>query len=247
MNKEVRTIDLQKHTVYPVHSNVFKVGTAGLASTSGQMLQPKDMETFEISIDGNVEEWYPMDQEGWVRRLMTAKSLGITLNGKRNYGDTANDYLAGLALLTGGSVTTAFEWVLPNGDSLTMNAVINVSQFAGGDSTAVDNLEVEIMSDGKPTYNGTSIALLTFVCAAGSASGTTKIASVVPVLTGGNSYVYKINGATPALNEVLDASWAAYTLNANIATLSGNMVVLAEIDGDGAALKTGQSVAISMA
>ena len=35
----------------------------------------KDAESLSISIDNGIEEWNPMDQGGWVRRLMTSKSL----------------------------------------------------------------------------------------------------------------------------------------------------------------------------
>jgi len=246
MSKKVYIeIDIQKHTVYPVHSNVFKFGTAGIDSTGEQMKMPKDMETFEVAIDGNVEEWSPMDQEGWTRRLMTAKSISITLNGKRNYGDDGNDYIAGLALLTGNNVTTAFEWTLPNGAVLTMNAVVNVSSFAGGDSTAVDALEVEVMSDGKPVFNSTSLVLLTFLPEAGSAAGNTKITSVVPTLTVSNSYVYKVNGSLPTVNEELDASWASYTLGDDIVAATGNLIALVEVNGDGEAQKGGTAASVS--
>ena len=34
------------------------------------------------------------DQAGWTRRLTTGKSLGMTMGGKRNYGDEGNDYIA---------------------------------------------------------------------------------------------------------------------------------------------------------
>ena len=45
------------------------------------------METFTVAIDNGVEEWTPMDTEGWRKRLLTAKSITITLNGKRCIGD----------------------------------------------------------------------------------------------------------------------------------------------------------------
>lgn len=244
-NKTYIEIDIQKHTVYPVHSNVFKFGTAGVDSTGEQMKMPKDMETFEVAIDGNVEEWSPMDQAGWTRRLMTAKSISITLNGKRNYGDDGNDYIAGLALLTGNSVTTAFEWTLPNGAVLTMNAVVNVSSFAGGDSTAVGALEVEVMSDGKPNFNSSSLMALVFLPEAGAVAGNTKITAVVPALTGGNSYKYKVNGSLPALDTVLDGSWASYTIAEDIVAATGNIITLVEVNGDGEAQKGGTAAAVS--
>lgn len=138
--------------VYPVNNVKFKIGTKGAESTDQEMLIVKDMETFSISIDNGIEEWNPMDQEGWVRRLMTAKSLTIGLNGKRNYGDPGNDYVAGLAYKNGLDANSKLEVEFPNGDKLTMNCVVNVTACAGGDSTNVGALEFECQSDGKPEY-----------------------------------------------------------------------------------------------
>lgn len=139
--------------VYPVHNIKFKIGTKGAASSTPEDMQVvKDMETFSISIDNGVEEWNPMDQEGWVRRLMTSKSLTIGLNGKRSYGDPGNDYVAGLAYKNGSDANSKLEVEFPNGDKLTMNCVVNVTACAGGDSTNVGVLEFECQSDGKPEY-----------------------------------------------------------------------------------------------
>lgn len=139
--------------VYPVNNIKFKIGTKGAESSAPQdMVIVKDMETFSISIDNGVEEWNPMDQEGWVRRLMTSKSLTIGLNGKRNYGDPGNDYVAGLAYKNGLDANSKLEVEFPNGDKLTMACVVNVTACAGGDSTNVGVLEFECQSDGKPEY-----------------------------------------------------------------------------------------------
>ena len=92
-----------------------------------------------------------MDAEGWKRRLMTAKSLSISMGGKRNYGDPGNDYVAGLAFKTGSDCNSIFSVNFPDGGKLVMDCVINVTSL-GGDSTAVDALEWEVLSDGKPTY-----------------------------------------------------------------------------------------------
>ena len=50
--------------VYPVFDLKFKIGTLGRESTETNMVEIKDMETFSPSVDGNVEEWTPMDTEG---------------------------------------------------------------------------------------------------------------------------------------------------------------------------------------
>lgn len=136
--------------VYPVYDNVFKVNTAGRTSP-GTFVTIADMESFSVSFDDNVEEWTPMTTEGWVRRLKTGKGITISLNGKRNVGDDGNDYIASLAFLSGQSCNSQLEWEFPNGDTVKMDCVINVTAI-GGDSTNVEPLEFECKSDGKPTY-----------------------------------------------------------------------------------------------
>ena len=136
--------------VYPVFDNVFKIDTNGGVGTAS-LKTIADCTSFSVSLDNGIEEWNPMDQGGWTRRLMTAKSISISLNAKRNVGDDGNDYIAGLAWFSGQNVNSAFEWTLPNGAKVTFNCVVNVTAL-GGDSTNVDALEVEILSDGAVTF-----------------------------------------------------------------------------------------------
>lgn len=138
--------------VFPVFDIVFKVGTKGRASTPADMVPIKEMETFSIAIDGNVEEWTPMETEGWMRRLMTGKSFTLTLNGKRHVGDPGNDYVAETAWKSGLDCSTKFQVEFPSGATLDFDCILNVTEAEGGDSTAVAALSVEVMSDGKPTY-----------------------------------------------------------------------------------------------
>lgn len=138
--------------VFPVFDIAFKIGTAGRASAEEDMAVIKDMETFTIAIDTNVEEWTPMETEGWMRRLATGKSFSITLNGKRHVGDPGNDYIADTAWKSGLDCSSTCEIEFPDGSTLAFNCIVNVSAPNGGDSTAVSALEFELMSDGKPTY-----------------------------------------------------------------------------------------------
>lgn len=230
-----RNINLQKFAttgVFPVHNNVFKIGTAGRTSAGAQLKAIKDLETFSPGIDANTEEWTPMDQEGWVRRAVTGKGLTFAFSGKRHYGDPGNDYIAGLLLGTGQDVESVLEWTLPNGDVLLMDCIINLTTPAGGDSTNIDTLEFEVMSDGLPVYTPAASALgvLTFVCSDGTGAGATQIASVSPVLGGSNSYYVKINGVLPAFGEdITGKGWTAYTLGDDIATTLGNTIALVEV------------------
>lgn len=88
--------------------------------------------------------------------MMTGKGLVIGLKGKRCVGDAGNDYIHGLAFKTGEECETEFEWEFPPGAKLTMNAVISVTNPGGGDSTNVDGLEFDVMSNGKPAFTPAS-------------------------------------------------------------------------------------------
>ena len=143
---------MAKTGVYPVFENKFKVGKAGRASEDAEMVTVKDLETFSVSIDGNVEEWKPMEEEGWTRRMVTGKALPITLSGKRHVGDPGNDYVADIAWGTGTGCNSKFEWEFPSGAKLSFDCVLNVTNPGSGDSTNVAALEFEVQSDGKPTY-----------------------------------------------------------------------------------------------
>ena len=71
--------------VYPVFENKFKIGINGRSSADPDGMKTiADLETFSVAIDGNIEEWNPMESEGWTRRMVTGKSLTITLSGKRH-------------------------------------------------------------------------------------------------------------------------------------------------------------------
>ena len=139
----------QKTGVFPVYENQFQVnkGTAGVES----LVDIADMESFSVSLDNGVEEWKPFDQKGWTRRLMTAKSVTISVSGKRNVGDAGNDYIAGLAFKNGRDSEADFQWTFPDGTKIKFkDAVINLKDFISGDSTGVAPLSFDVMSNGKP-------------------------------------------------------------------------------------------------
>lgn len=136
-----------KTGVYPVLDNKFKCG-----ATKEKATIIADMETFSTDFSNGVETWTPMDQEGWQRALMTAKAVTITLNGKRNIGDTGNDYVAGKTWCNGSDAEGYFEWEMPDGTSISWeNAIYDVKNAGGGDSTNVAALEFDVISNGKPT------------------------------------------------------------------------------------------------
>ena len=133
--------------VYPVLDNKFKVGAAKENATI-----IADMEQFSVSVSNGVETWTPMDTEGWQRALMTAKAMTISLTGKRNIGDTGNDFVAGKAFKNGHDAEGYFEWEMPDGTSIAWeNAIFDIKNGGGGNSTDVGPLEFDTISNGKPT------------------------------------------------------------------------------------------------
>ena len=138
--------------VHPVYKLKFKVGTKGLSSEEADMAIVKNMETFEISVDGNVEDWTPMETDGWARNLMTGKSFSISLKGKRDVGDPGNDFVAAAAWKDGLDCSTKAEIEFPDGSKLAFDAVLDVKTIEGADSTNVAPLEFDMLGDGKPVY-----------------------------------------------------------------------------------------------
>lgn len=136
--------------VYPCYENQFKVDTSNTSTASLKTIA--DCESFSVSLDNGVEEWTPFDTEGWTRRLMTAKSVTVSVTAKRNVGDDGNDFIAGLAWKNGREAEADFQWTFPDGTVVMFSdAVINVTNVGAADSTNVAPLEFEVMSNGKPT------------------------------------------------------------------------------------------------
>ena len=135
--------------VYPCYENQFQIGTG----TNGQTLANiADCETFGVSFDNGVEEWHPFEQEGWIRRLLTAKGVTVSVTAKRNVGDAGNDFVAGLAWKNGRDVEASFQWTFPDGTKVVKKKKEkNVTNIGSGESTNVAPLEFDVLSNGKPT------------------------------------------------------------------------------------------------
>ena len=137
--------------VYPARNNKFEINTAADGKAENYV-EIKDVESYSVAIDGTVEEWHAYDAEGWVKRLLTAKSITISLSGKRNVGDPGNDYVANKLMGLAEETASKMKWTLPSGAVLLMSCVINLTTPGGGEATAVDGLEAEFLSNGKPDF-----------------------------------------------------------------------------------------------
>ena len=135
--------------VYPCYENQFQIDTSTTGTAALKNIA--DCVTFSISFDNGVEEWNPFDTGGWTRRLMTSKSITMSVTAKRNVGDEGNDFVASLAWKNGRSAEADFQWTFPDGTVVKFtDAVINVKNVGSGDATNVADLEFDVMSNGKP-------------------------------------------------------------------------------------------------
>lgn len=142
----------EKSGVYPCYENQFQINTA--ASGAAEAYKSiADCETFSVSFDNGVEEWTPFETQGWTRRLMTSKSVTISVTAKRNVGDDGNDKISSYTFANGRDAEGDFKWIFPDGSSVEFKgAIISVTNNGSGDSTGVAPLEFEVMSNGKPKY-----------------------------------------------------------------------------------------------
>lgn len=143
--------------VYPAHKLKFMVGTDpgdGTAGTADTVV--KDVESIEPKLKGELKTWYPLDQEGWQRAMVTGKSITVSHKGKRNEGDPGNDIVAEKLMSIGNDCYLAYSVTFPSGAKLTGRVAIDLSSFGGGESTDVSALEWDAVFDGKPTWTPAS-------------------------------------------------------------------------------------------
>ena len=136
--------------VFPCYENQFAIGASGNETPATPIA---DMEEYSVTFDNGVEEWHAYGEEGWVKRMMTSKSVKISVKGKRNVGDAGNDTVANIAFENGRSAEKNFLWTFPSGaTALFKSAVVSVSALGAAAATNVGPLELEVQSNGKPVF-----------------------------------------------------------------------------------------------
>lgn len=138
--------------VFPVHNTVFEIGRTKASGGAWTYAKIADMENFEFSVETGVEEWNAMENDGWRSALATAKSITVSVSGKRHVGDAGNDYVASMIMKNGQDAYSNLKITFANGDVLVMDCVISLTGFMGGDTTNVAPLSADFISHKKPTF-----------------------------------------------------------------------------------------------
>lgn len=136
--------------VYAVHEVTVQIDTTPLAVPT--LAEITDLESVELTINNEVQDWTSLDKGGWKSRLITGKDLELSFSGKRNTGDTGNDYVAGLADKMSTDLETTITLTIPGGETVTIPGTVEVTSIYGGESLDVGMLEFNFLSNGAPTF-----------------------------------------------------------------------------------------------
>lgn len=101
-------------------------------------------------------EYY--DGEGFGSNDITGKRLQLAFTGHRKQGDTAQDFIAGLALEVGDGLKTLFRWTQPDGSTIVGTVTLTAIVASGGNASAKQTFSFTAVFNGKPAYtkSGTS-------------------------------------------------------------------------------------------
>lgn len=193
-----------------------------------------------------------LDQEPWLsgqghgRTDVTGMQLTLNLTGKRVVGDEVQDYCfsPGVMFGLGTARRTTLRLTFPDGMQIVQPVTLANLSPGGGAANNGSAIAINIHGNGAPqiTASGQVIGQLTVVSVAGTTPGDTAV-YVNPAVTGTNTYVYRTAVAVdiPAYDAVLTTGWTAWDGEVEITATTGNVIVIAEIDGDNKAKKAGKA------
>lgn len=209
----------------------------------------KNLKSFKFGGKKKDADTTDFDSDGKEEHLVSSRSRTLTVeaNYMEDVGDGSRDVgqqaVETLADAVGSASVTGFRLTSPGGTVRTFNASAEVSDI-GGKNDDPTTFNFELLVSG-PVAKSTTLPGLTFVCVDAATAGATKIAAVVPALTGGNSYLYKVNASLPLVgSDLTGLGWAAYILDADIPVVNGNTITLVEVSAGDVAVKGGQATSV---
>lgn len=149
-------------------------------------------------------------------------------------GKTKKPMFGGLSVITDYSLEAPYDDAMTYSISLEGNGpLVDLSEVEGVDQMP-DSLE--------------ALGTLEVTSAAGTNTGETEI-TVTPGLTSGNSYKYKVaaNPTMPIYNQVCSTGYTAWNGSADIAAVTGQKIVVVEVDASNRAKKAGMATVTAKA
>jgi len=184
----------------------------------------------------------------------TGDSVMTAIPGLQDPGDMAFTFL--FTGMTGANWTTLyavkqtgepedFTILFPDGSGYEFNAYVSLTMPGKGANEVMQFSASFMLTDEMVPLTGGVPPILTFVCVDGTGANATKISTVSPSLTGGNSYMYAINASVPAVGTDLTGTiFSAYTLAADIPCVNGQSITLVEVSTGDIVVKAGQATTV---
>ncbi len=191
-----------------------------------------------------------LKNKGWGSSEVTGGQFIVTLTGNRIVGDEAQDYIfsSDVMFAFGVARKTNLRLTEPGGRQITIPVTLAKIQNAGGDANQPSDISIEIHGNGAPTLaeDGEVIGQLTVVSLEGLTEGKTQL-YVNPAKGASNSYKYKTAAqvAVPAYGTVCTTGWTAWDGSAEITAVTGNEIVVIEVNASNEALKAGKQIVTS--
>ena len=200
----------------------------------------------EHALNEVVNQTSYMADAGWGSSNVSGGQLTVKVTGDRIVGNAAQDYICSTAVqyAFGSARETQIKITLADGRSIVWDVTLtNIKEF-GGDANKPASFSVDIHGNGEPqVIGGNYLGGLTVVSLAGAQAGDTAI-YVNPALSA-TGYVYRTgaNIVLPEYGEILiGGGWIAWNGLDEIAAITGDEIVIAEVDVDDKAVKAGKAI-----
>lgn len=191
-----------------------------------------------------------LGDKGWVSTEVTGGQYIVTLTGVRYVGDAAQDYIFSDAVMHDFGEARKTQLRISRGDNTMLMWPVTLANITltDGEANAASAISVTIHGNGAPTVGNvvSKPAELTIVSVAGGSAGNTAI-YVNPVLTAGNSYLYRTaeTVSLPDGGAILSDGWAAWDGSADITATTGHKICIAEVNASNVVQKAGMATVTS--
>lgn len=212
--------------------SLYEINVTPEAATATWARLAAGITSADPSNNETVDQTNYLDGDGYASSLVIGAQRTIAFSGHRVYGDTAQDYIAGIAEEIGSTRVTEIRVTDAKGRMVSKECTVANIDFGGGDAAAKEDISFEIHLNGKPEVtDATAAAALSVVVAAGVTAGTTIATATAGV---GNTLAYRLKAAsagTVYAGSYLE-SYKAYTSGAEIAASVGQYLQVYAIDAN---------------
>lgn len=121
--------------------------TVKLGADETSATSPSDIETVDVELEQTIIEYSDYGSRGRTKRIKLITGIKAKLNGKRNYKDVGNNFLAKVGWGELSDAVFYFELNIPDMQIKVPNAIVELGAL-GGNATDLNKLETTVMNSG---------------------------------------------------------------------------------------------------